>query len=112
MQAANVKALKDPIVEEARELLAEVDFRLGSIPTTVRLRLYYEIHNHALGYEQSHFIQTPLQDEPAMVDLEDEKDPDAALEALVSDFIQRYREAEQAGHRPSAGWLMPNRDFC
>jgi len=112
MQIINASALKHPLLHAPRELMTELDFNLGTIPTTVRLRLYYELHGHRISHDQSHFLQTPLQDEPGLVDLEDERDPDQALQQLVGDFIQRYQEAEQAGHRPSAGWLMPNRDFA
>lgn len=111
MRTVDASALKHPLVQAPRELVTELDFNLGIIPTTVRLRLYHEIHEGHVSHEQSHLLQTPLQDEPAVMDLEDELDADRALQRLVADFVQRYQEAEQAGHRPSAGWLMPNHDF-
>lgn len=109
----NVKTqFRQPLVHDARKLLAEYDFSLGQIPASISLRLYQSLADDSITVEQSHFIQTPIQSEPAFNEHERHPDPETALERILAEFIRHYEDAEKKGHTPHQDWLLPSRDFC
>ncbi len=105
------QALQHPLIRGPRRLVAEYAFNLGELPTQVRIRVYQPLGKGGAEVEQSHHIQTPLQQSPSFGDDIDFKDPAAAVRATVEQFTQHYQAAVDAGHRPDPDWLFPNRYF-
>lgn len=104
-------AIRHPLIHQQRFLAAEMSFQLGKIPSPIRIRCYREAGSDRITCEQSHYLQTPLQDEPSFEASDDHASVDAALTAIAGEMAARYQQAEQAGHRPSDDWLLPSRDF-
>jgi len=104
-------AIRHPLIHQQRFLITEMIFQLGQIPTPIRIRCYREAGSERVTCEQSHYLQTPLQAEPSFENSDDHPSVDAALAAITDEMVTRYRQAEQAGHRPNDDWLLPNRDF-
>lgn len=111
MPTESPASVRHPLIIHQRLLVTEYAFCLGEIPTTIRVRLYRQQENSRYSSEQSHYIQTPLQEEPALEGADDHASLDACLAAITDAMIEQYQHAEQAGHRPSEGWLLPSRDF-
>lgn len=103
--------IRHPLITNQRHLVTEYAFCLGEIPTTIRVRLYKQQEGQRYSCEQSHYIQTPLQDEPTFDSADDHASVDACLAAITDAMVAQYQRAEQAGHRPSEDWLLPSREF-
>lgn len=99
------------LITQQRHLVTEFAFCLGEISTTIRVRVYRQLANQRYSAEQSHYIQTPLQKEPAFESGDEHASLDACLTAIADIMVEQYQHAEQAGHRPSENWLLPSRDF-
>lgn len=106
-----LNAMRNPLIIHQRQLVTEYAFCLGDIPTPIRVRLYRQLEEGRVSCEQSHYIQTPLQDEPIFESADDHPSVEACLKTITDDMAEQYRQAEQAGHRPSESWLLPSRDF-
>ncbi|QJQ97542.1 hypothetical protein [Halomonas sp. PGE1] len=104
-------AIRHPLIHQQRFLITEMIFQLGQIPTPIRIRCYREVGSERVTCEQSHYLQTPLQDEPSFESSDDHSGVDEALATITGEMAAQYQQAEQAGHRPSDDWLLPSRDF-
>ncbi|WP_163557797.1 hypothetical protein [Halomonas sp. NO4] len=111
MSSEQPSPLRHSLVTQQRHLVTETAFCLGEIPTTIRVRVYRQLANQRYSAEQSHYIQTPLQPEPAFESGDDHPSLDACLAAIAEIMVEQYQQAEQAGHSPSEDWLLPSRDF-
>ncbi len=105
------QALRHPLVRGARRLVAEYAFSLGDLPTQIRLRVYESLGKSGVEVEQSHHIQTPLQQSPNFGEDVDYKDAADAVRTTVDQLVEHYQAAVDAGHRPDPDWLFPNRYF-
>jgi len=104
-------AIRHPLIHQQRFLAAEMSFQLGEIPVSIRIRCYRDADGGRISCEQSHYLQTPLQDEPSFESSDDHSGVDEALATITGEMAAQYQQAEQAGHRPSDDWLLPSRDF-
>jgi len=111
MSPEPLSPIRHPLITHQRHLVTEYAFCLGEIPTTIRVRLYRQQSNQRYSSEQSHYIQTPLQEEPSFEAADDHASLDACLAAIADAMVAQYQRAEQAGHRPSEDWLLPSREF-
>lgn len=103
--------LRDPLIARPRRLIAEYAFSLGRIPESVRVRIYHNLDDGHYEYDQSHFIQTPLQTDPEVGEITDHGSAETALAEAVGTMIKHYRAAVAAGHEPGIEWLLPNDVF-
>ena len=103
--------LDNALIGYQRQLVTELAFCLGEIPTSIRVRVYRSLENEQFSYEQSHYLQTPLQDEPAFEIADEHASVAECLQAISNTMTEQYQRAEAAGHTPSENWLLPSRDF-
>lgn len=103
--------LRNPLIGRPRHLTDEYAFNLGTIPESVRVRIYRNLADDSYEYDQSHFIQTPLQADPEVGEITDHRSAEAALAEVVGTMITHYQAAEAAGHEPGMEWLLPNNAF-
>lgn len=99
----------------ARKLAGEYQFQLKGIEIPFRVRVYRDykpnVKQHQYFYTQSHYIQTPMQAGPYVTSSPFSYDEITALEKAVDGIYGYYREAVEAGHKPSNSWLREDEDF-
>jgi hypothetical protein len=104
-------AFSEECVHDAREFVAEYEFRVGVLSTPIHIRISRRIPKGDFIFEQSHFIKTPAQytayaaSEPFAVD------PAKAVHDAVSSITTFYDSATKRGHKPSESWLVRNEYF-
>lgn len=111
MPYETLRPLSNALITYQRQLVAEVAFCLDDIPTTIRVRVYRDLESERFSSEQSHYIQTPLQNEPIFELADDHPSVEACLRTISDAMAEQYRRAEAAGHTPTEDWLLPSRDF-
>lgn len=111
MSTEQLNPVRHPLITQQRHLVTEYAFCLGAIPTSIRVRLYRQQDDQRYSSEQSHYIQTPLQEEPSLESTDDHASLDGCLEAITNPMVAEYQRAEQAGLPPSEDWLLPSREF-
>ena len=95
----------------ATRLVDEYAFALEGIPEMVRVRLYQGMGETWIEAEQSHYLQTPGMDAPAVSETQRYASPEEALDDVLLGFTEGYAAALRTGRRPDVSWLLPNRDF-
>lgn len=111
MNDATLRPLDNALISYQRQLVEEMVFCLGEIPTAIRVRVYRSLDNEHFSSEQSHYIQTPAQSEPLFETADEHPSVEACLLAIGNTMAEEYQRAESAGHTPSEDWLLPSRDF-
>lgn len=99
-------------IRRARRFLSEYQFSLGQLQQVITVRLYQSLDRNWVEFEQSHFINTPLQIDAYRTSSPYGDDEDDALRLAV-DFClaQWYEQAVREGHQPDESWLVPNHRF-
>lgn len=113
--------VRDESIKEARELrfahqatknlILEHQFTLEGIPRTITIRFYDDPDIGGVSFEQSHYIQTPLQIGPYRTSRPWNDNFDLAFHQALSGFKQYYNIAIKEGHVPSESWLVENERF-
>jgi len=102
---------KNDQISDQRILLYECHFRLGKLTPNIKVRIFYIIgYPESYFYDQSHFIQTPIQ-----VSLYSPSSfassPRMALNGAIESLQSFYNAAIREGHVPDDNWLVANEDF-
>jgi hypothetical protein len=96
----------------ARRFLSEYQFFVGELPQMVAVRLYESLDRDCIEFEQSHFINTPLQIDAYRTSAPYGENEDDALRLAVGFcLVQWYEQAVREGHQPDQSWLVPNPRF-
>jgi hypothetical protein len=105
-------AFENEHIHGARRFVSEHQFFVGELPQRVTVRLYQSLDRDWVEFEQSHFINTPLQIDAYKTSSPYGDDEDDALRLAV-DFclVQWYEQAVREGHSPDESWLVPNPRF-
>jgi len=111
MNEETLRSLDNALITYQRQLVTEVAFCLNDIPTSIRVRIYRSMDSDVFSSEQSHYIQTPLQNEFIFETADDHASVEACLLAIGNSMAEEYQRAVSAGHTPSEDWLLPSRDF-
>jgi hypothetical protein len=99
-------------VHGARRLLSEHQFLIGTLRQRITVRLYQSLERDCVEFEQSHFINTPLQIDAYRTSTPYGDDEDDALRLAVGFcLVQWYEQAVREGHQPDESWLVPNPRF-
>ena len=98
-------------VVNPRRLLSTYDFRLGTLPQTITIRLFWGISSRRVESQQSHFLQTPAQHGPYTAEPSHGENEDEALRNAVAPLIAFYEYAILEGFKPEDTWLVPNKSF-
>ena len=105
-------AFENEHVHGARRLVSEHQFLIGSLQQRITVRLYQSLERNWIEFEQSHFINTPLQIDAYRTSTPYGDDEDDALRLAVGFcLVQWYEQAVREGHRPDESWLVPNPRF-
>ncbi len=108
--AAIARLFRGPDITGARRLAESYEFRLEGIPETIRLWVYAGVDGNWFEMEQSHFLQAPGMDGPAVAETQRYASPEAAIRETLEAFLEGYRAAIDAGHTPGDHWLLPARN--
>jgi hypothetical protein len=98
-------------VREPRRLLSSYEFRLGVLEQRITIRLYWNISEHKVECEQSHFLCTPAQFGPYTADPPRTNSEVDALRTALEPLTAYYEYAIREGHEPEETWLVPNESF-
>ena len=105
-------AFENEHVHGARRLLSEHQFLIGTLRPRITVRLYQSLERDWVEFEQSHFINTPLQIDAYRTSTPYGDDEDDALRLAVGFcLVQWYEQAVREGHQPDESWLVPNPRF-
>jgi len=105
-------AFENEHIHGARRFVSEHQFFVGELPQRVTVRLYQSLDRDWIEFEQSHFINTPLQIDAYRTSTPFGDDEDDALHLAVGFcLVQWYQQAVAEGHRPDESWLVPNPKF-
>lgn len=96
-----------PGIVGARRFIAEYNFRLEGILTTIRIWVYAGVLGDWVEADQDYYLQTPGMKEPAVPESPRYENTEQALREIVACFTENYEKALQAGHEPNSDWLMP-----
>ncbi len=105
------RSLLKPQIVSAREFLAEYRFQLKTIHVTISIRFYRRLNTGDIEFEQSHYILTPLDNEPNMPGTVFYNNIALALEEAVNGFAVPHDQAIGRGYKPDESWLVPNDAF-
>ena len=105
------EVFENDLLHDRKQLISEYYFQLGIIKTRITIKLYKHIGENTVEYEQSHFISTPLQGGPYHPSRPEAEDEVRALQRVIDDLTNWYRDAENNGHDPNESWLEKNEDF-
>ena len=99
-------------IHGVRRFVSEYQFFVGELPQMVTVRFYQSLDRNEIEFEQSHFINTPLQIDAYRTSAPYGDDPDDALRLAVGFcLVQWYEQAIREGHQPDESWLVPNPRF-
>lgn len=98
-------------MKEARRLVSEYQFRLGTLGPLISIRLYEVIGHEGVRFEQGHFIHIPTQAGPYMTSKQWNDNEARALNQVVSGFTRHSEDAVKGGQEPKDSWLVPTEDF-
>ena len=105
-------AFENEHIHGARRFVSEHQFFVGELPQRVTVRLYQSLDRDWIEFEQSHFINTPLQIDAYRTSTPFGDDEDDALHLAVRFcLVQWYEQAVGEGHQPDESWLVPNPRF-
>jgi hypothetical protein len=104
--------MQDDLIDEPLRLLNEYEFCLGTLSTTIRIRLYKHLRSGKVVFKQSHFLKTPDQDAGYRTSVTFGEDEADALHLAKDTLTKYYRQALNAGRRPQENWLVANPDFA
>ena len=105
-------AFESEHIRGARRFVSEHQFFVGELPQRVTVRLYQSLDGDWIEFEQSHFINTPLQIDAYRTSTPCGDDEDDALHLAVGFcLVQWYEQAVAEGHQPDESWLVPNPRF-
>jgi hypothetical protein len=104
-------AFGEESVHDAREFLAEYEFRVGVLSTPISIRISRRIPKGDFVFEQSHFIKTPAQYTAYAASEPFAADPVKAVQDAVRSITTFYDSATKRGHKPSENWLVCNEYF-
>lgn len=104
------RPLRNPLVKRPRRACKEYEFRLGVLPTPVRIRMNVGVPGE-FSFETSHLLQTPGQALPYRTSLTSATTEAEALQLAVDSLTRFYTEAVERGHRPDVNWLVANDDY-
>jgi hypothetical protein len=99
-------------IHGARRFVSEYQFFVGELPQMITVRFYQPLDRNWIEFEQSHFINTPLQIDAYRTSAPYGDDQDDALRLAVGFcLVQWYEQAIREGHQPDESWLVPNPRF-
>jgi hypothetical protein len=99
-------------IHGVRRLVSEYQFFVGELPQMITVRFYQPLDRNWIEFEQSHFINTPLQIDAYRTSAPYGDDQDDALRLAVGFcLVQWYEQAIREGHQPDESWLVPNPRF-
>ncbi len=105
-------AFENEHIHGARRFVSEYQFFVGELPQMVAVRLYESLDRNWIEFEQSHFINTPLQIDAYRTSAPYGDNEDDALRLAVGFcLVQWYEQAVGEGHQPDESWLVPNPRF-
>jgi len=105
-------AFENEHIHGARRFVSEYQFFVGELPQTVAVRMYEPLDRNWIEFEQSHFINTPLQIDAYRTSAPYGDNEDDALRLAVGFcLVQWYEQAIRDGHQPDESWLVPNPRF-
>jgi hypothetical protein len=105
-------AFENEHIHGARRFVSEYQFFIGELPQMVAVRLYESLDTNCIEFEQSHFINTPLQIDAYRTSAPYGGNEDDALRLVVGFcLVQWYEQAVREGHQPDESWLVPNPRF-
>jgi hypothetical protein len=104
-------AFSDEYVRDAREFIAEYEFRVGELFTPIRVRISRRVAKNDFVFEQSHFIKTPAQYTAYAASEPFADNPAKAVHDAVRSVTSFYDSAMKRGHKPSESWLVRNETF-
>ena len=105
-------AFENDLIHGARRFISEHQFFVGELPQRVTVRLYQSLDRDWIEFEQSHFINTPIQIDAYRTSTPFGDDEDDALHLAVGFcLVQWYEQAVGEGHQPDESWLVPNPRF-
>jgi hypothetical protein len=108
----NIKhVMNDEIIEEPRKLLSEYQFTLRGLSKMITIRLYEYIKTGKVGFEQSHYMHTPVQAGPYITDVTGGDDETNVIQRAVTTLTRFYNDAVREGHKPDDSWLKINENF-
>jgi hypothetical protein len=112
MIESNADAILDCAhLEGPRRILSTYDFRLGSLPQRITIRLYWNISKRKVEFEQSHFLYSPAQFGPYITNSAYGNTEEDALREALKPLTTFYDYAIREGHTPEETWLVPNKSF-
>jgi hypothetical protein len=99
-------------IHGVRRFVSEYQFFVGELPQMITVRFYQSLDRNSIEFEQSHFINTPLQIDAYRTSAPYGDDQDDALRLAVGFcLVQWYEQAIREGHQPDESWLVPNPRF-
>jgi hypothetical protein len=99
-------------IHGVRRFVSEYQFFVGELPQMITVRFYQSLDRNWIEFEQSHFINTPLQIDAYRTSAPYGDDQDDALRLAVGFcLVQWYEQAIREGHQPDESWLVPNPRF-
>jgi hypothetical protein len=97
--------------DNSREFLRAYEFRIGTLSTPIRMRVFRRKADGKLLIEQSHFLKTSIQYLPYAVNELDSADEAVAMRELENIFLGFYDQAVRRGYPVKENWLVPNTGF-
>lgn len=109
MSAHEITALQHPHIVAFHKFYSEyhIFFDVSQDRFRVSIRVY-ETDDQRYCFEQSHFIQTPIQESADQIGHERHARPEGALSRAVESVTTYYEDAVGKGHEPSANWFVRN----
>ncbi|MBN2410521.1 hypothetical protein JXQ31_02440 [candidate division KSB1 bacterium] len=104
-------AFDEKPVENPRKLLSEFKFNLSGIDTEITVRIFKNIINETVFFEQSHYIHSPVQIEPYHTNSNWGENEAYVLHRAIESLTDFYNNAINAGHKPNESWLVQNDSF-
>lgn len=98
----------DSAIEKTEITNSGYSIWLKSIPIEIRITLSTNPLHGGFNFDLSHHIHTPTQIGPYHPSRPWGDDEAYALHLAVTAITQFYKQAVDAGHKPSKSWLIPN----
>jgi len=100
------------IISSKRQFLSGYQFTLGPLTPRVTIRLYKNLENGRVEFEQSHYIHTSSNPAGPYIAAakwgEDEYD---AMWRALNTLTMNYEAAIRSEEEPNDSWLVPNPDW-
>lgn len=100
--------LDHPTISNGRRFLSEYQFHLGTLTPIVTIRLYENLNNGRVDFEQSHYIKPPKHGGPYMTNANSGDDEYDALRRALNTLTTNYDGAVRSEEEPNDSWLVPN----